>query len=185
MDILDDMGPPALFSVEKSLTNCVKAGHQRTHILVRSRDNAPPATVEGQNDSFSASSKGFKRYQTRNKSLIYRNDRSFSKKKIQLYILNKHKLTPCTCFRFPYSSKSLRFRSLKLAFWIESADLWTPFQGRFRTPKVVASNYPKKAPSITIVPNGGSSPFLPHLRIPNLHSHVTVGWKKHKETDIK
>lgn len=35
--------PPALFSVEKSFTNCVKAGHQRTHSLVRSRDNGPPA----------------------------------------------------------------------------------------------------------------------------------------------
>ncbi len=35
--------PAALFSVEKSLPNCVKAGHQHTHSLVQSRDNGPPA----------------------------------------------------------------------------------------------------------------------------------------------
>lgn len=39
----------------------------------------------------------------------------------------------------------------------------------------------KKAPLIAIVPIGGSSPFLPHLRIPDLYSHVTVGWKKQKK----
>lgn len=35
--------PAALFSVEKSLANCVKAGHQRAHSLVQRRDNSPPA----------------------------------------------------------------------------------------------------------------------------------------------
>lgn len=35
--------PAALFSVEKSLPNCVKAGRQHTHSLVQSRDNGPPA----------------------------------------------------------------------------------------------------------------------------------------------
>jgi len=36
-------------------------------------------TVQGQNDSFIAASKGFKRHQTMNKGLIKRNDRSFKK----------------------------------------------------------------------------------------------------------
>ncbi len=36
-------------------------------------------TVEGQNDSFSAASKSYKRYQTINKCLIYRNDQWFKK----------------------------------------------------------------------------------------------------------
>jgi len=38
-------------------------------------------TVQGTKDSFSAASKGFKRFQTTNKGLINRNDRSLKKKK--------------------------------------------------------------------------------------------------------
>jgi len=43
-------------------------------------------TVQGTKDSFSAASKGFKRFQTTNKGLINRNDRSLKKKKSLSFI---------------------------------------------------------------------------------------------------
>ncbi len=50
--------------------------------------------VEGQNDSFSAASKGYKRYQTMNKGIIWRNSRH--KKNYMLYI---YKCLLCSAMR--------------------------------------------------------------------------------------